>query len=93
MKRRLFLLTFLACASLAGAGASARQQPAPREVPPGRVTVEEFKALNSSGKVIALDVRHEAEKKIKGALHIPLDELDARLASLPRDREVVTYCA
>ena len=94
MKRRLFLVTLLACAALAGGRASARgQQPAPQEVPPDRVTVEEFTRLRAAGRVLALDVRYQIDRKIKGALHVPLDRLEARLAELPRDREVVTYCS
>lgn len=94
MKRRLFLVTLLACAALSPARAAAqglRQQP--QEVPPDRVTVEEFTRLRAAGQALALDVRHQVDKKIKGALHVPLDELESRLAGLPRDREVVAYCS
>ncbi len=93
MKRRLFLLTLLACASLSGARAAAQGQRPQQDVPPDRVTVEEFKALNAAGKVLVLDVRYGIDRKIKGAQHIPLGDLEARLAELPRDREIVTYCA
>jgi hypothetical protein len=92
MKRRLFLVTLVACATLAGARASA-QGPPPQEVPPDRVTVEEFTRLRASGKVFVLDVRYQIDKKIKGAAHIPLGELETRLAELPRDREIITYCS
>jgi len=43
-----------------------------------------------------LDVRSEAEFRggaYRGALHIPLQELAARLSRIPRDRPVVVYCA
>ena len=94
MKRRLFLVTLLACAALLPARASAQgSQPQSREVSPDRVTVEEFKALRAAGQALALDVRYHIDKRIKGALHVPLDQLESRLAELPRDREVVTYCA
>ena len=91
MKRRLFLVTLLACAALSGARVSAQGQQ--QEVPPDRVTLEEFTRLRAAGQVFVLDVRSQIDKKIKGALHVPLDQLEARLAELPREREIVTYCS
>lgn len=47
------------------------------------------------GTVALLDVRPPEEYRaghIPGAISIPLDELERRLAELPRDREVVAYC-
>lgn len=47
------------------------------------------------GDVVLLDVRPEPEYAgghLPGALHIPLEELAARIGELPRDREVVAYC-
>ena len=86
MKRRLFLVMLLACAAPVAARA-------PQEVPPDRITVEELKRLRAAGQVSVLDVRSGNDKKIKGAAHIPLGELESRLAELPRDREVVAYCS
>jgi len=48
-----------------------------------------------SGDVVVLDVRPPAEYRaghIPGAVSMPLDELAARIAELPADREVVAYC-
>lgn len=48
-----------------------------------------------SGEVTLLDVRPPEEFEaghIPGAVSVPLAELEARLADLPRDREVVAYC-
>ena len=92
MKRRLFLVALLACAALSGTRAAAQAQ-SPQEVPPDRITVEEFKSMRAAGRAFVLDVRYQIDRKIKGALHVPLDRLEARLAELPRDREVVTYCS
>jgi rhodanese-related sulfurtransferase len=42
-----------------------------------------------------IDVRSDEEYAaghVRGALHIPLDELDEHLAEIPRDHPVVTYC-
>jgi rhodanese-related sulfurtransferase/DNA-binding transcriptional ArsR family regulator len=48
-----------------------------------------------AGDVIVLDVRPRPEYAaghIRGALSIPLAELEARLAELPVDAEIVAYC-
>jgi len=48
-----------------------------------------------SGDVVVLDVRPPAEYRaghIPGAVSMPLDELAARIAELPADREIVAYC-
>jgi rhodanese-related sulfurtransferase len=47
------------------------------------------------GEVVLLDVRPEDEYRaghLPGAVSVPLGELEARLAELPTDREVVAYC-
>lgn len=47
------------------------------------------------GKVTLLDVRPYEEYRaghIRGALCIPLEELEERLDSLPKDQEIVAYC-
>jgi hypothetical protein len=60
----------------------------------GRVTVEEFRQLVGRNGVVILDVRNDQiDRKIKGALHMPYNDIEARAGELPRDREIVTYCA
>lgn len=47
------------------------------------------------GAVMVLDVRPVEEYlagHIRGAISIPLKELERRLSSLPRDQEIVAYC-
>lgn len=47
------------------------------------------------GDVTVLDVRPKDEYDaghISGAVSVPLNELENRLADLPRDREIVAYC-
>ena len=47
------------------------------------------------GEVTVLDVRPPEEYDaghIPGAISVPIDELERRLAELPRDREIVAYC-
>ena len=44
---------------------------------------------------LVLDVRSNAEhttSHLRGALHIPVDDLRARWEVLPRDREILVYC-
>lgn len=48
-----------------------------------------------AGDVVVLDVRPPEEYEsghIAGARSMPLDELEARLAEVPRDTEIVAYC-
>ena len=86
MRRGTF---WLACALLLLAAPSAA-----RAQGDGRVNVEEFRQLAARNSVVILDVRNEQiERKIKGALHMPYNDIERRAAELPRDREIVTYCA
>jgi rhodanese-related sulfurtransferase len=60
----------------------------------GHVSGTEGRALLAAGATL-LDVRSPAEfaaGHLDGAVHVPVDELDARLGELPRDRPVVVYC-
>jgi hypothetical protein len=102
MKRRIVLAGLLSVLTLGSPAARALAQtqstaptPAPQspQVPPDRVSLEEFKALRAAGKIFVLDVRIGAATKIKGATYIPLDQLESRLSELPRDREIITYCS
>ena len=50
---------------------------------------------NSPGDVVLVDVRDEdsfRKEHILGAANIPAAQLVKRLADLPRDRTIVTYC-
>jgi rhodanese-related sulfurtransferase/DNA-binding transcriptional ArsR family regulator len=56
---------------------------------------DELLAASREGRVVVLDVRPAEEfaaGHLAGALSIPLPELEARLAELPADVEVVAYC-
>ena len=56
---------------------------------------EELLSRLGSREILVLDVRPRVEfaaGHIQGARSIPLDELEARLAELPEDAEVVAYC-
>lgn len=59
------------------------------------VDTDELLRRLERGDVVLLDVRPEPEYAgghLPGALHIPLEDLAARIGELPRDREVVAYC-
>jgi rhodanese-related sulfurtransferase len=59
------------------------------------VDLAELKRLVADGSVTLLDVRPSLEYgqgHIPEALSIPVEELEHRLAELPRDRDVVAYC-
>ncbi len=59
------------------------------------VETEELLRRLETGDLVVLDVRPETEYAgghLAGAVHIPLEALEQRLAELPRDREIVAYC-
>jgi NADPH-dependent 2,4-dienoyl-CoA reductase/sulfur reductase-like enzyme/rhodanese-related sulfurtransferase len=61
----------------------------------GDAGVAHWRDLDPS-KAFILDVREPAEFQVghlEGAVNIPLGELRDRMSELPRDREILTYCA
>ncbi len=84
--RRFALLVTLAVAAVAHADGG----PAP-------ITPDAFLALPKSGAdaPFVLDVRTPEEYvagHVPGAVNIPHDQLAARLAEVPKDKDVVLYC-
>lgn len=94
--------------AMANVGASGAQAPTqvkpeqPREIE--RITAEELKAkLAKNEPVMIIDLRAvdsfiTSPSKIKGSIHMKARRLSYRLGfspfkDLPRDREIVTYCA
>jgi membrane protein DedA with SNARE-associated domain/rhodanese-related sulfurtransferase len=69
-----------------------------RQIRTATITPEELKRrLDEGADVLVVDVRDrldfEAEPAIiPGALHLALDELEARHGEIPREREIVLYC-
>ena len=68
-----------------------------KKLAPGAIDPKEFVALQQSGEgVVLIDVRSDqevAEGVITGARHIPLEKLEDVIAELPKDNEVLVYCA
>jgi len=59
------------------------------------VDLAELLRRAEAGDVVVLDVRPAPEyaaAHLPGAVNIPLEQLEDRLAELPADREVVAYC-
>jgi rhodanese-related sulfurtransferase/DNA-binding HxlR family transcriptional regulator len=59
------------------------------------ISRDELRGRLRRGDVVLVDVRPAEEfdaGHIEGALSIPVDELDDRLAELPADSEIVAYC-
>ena len=69
-----------------------------RRIRIARITPEELKAMLDGGEdVMVVDVRHRVEFEseptiIPGALHLMIEELEARQQEVLRDRDIVLYC-
>jgi rhodanese-related sulfurtransferase len=63
-----------------------------------RITVHELKAKMDKGEdIIVLDVDgkyawNARSIKIRGAIHVDPEQLEAGIKNLPKDKEVITYC-
>lgn len=63
--------------------------------PAPAVTAREAARLRDGGAVV-IDVREGFEHgrtRIPGALHIPLGDVEKRVAEIPKDKTVVVHCA
>jgi 3-mercaptopyruvate sulfurtransferase SseA len=61
-----------------------------------RVTVAELKDLLAKDEAVVIDVRNQTSYDaghIRGAKLIPESEVVSRLAELPRNKVIVTYCS
>jgi len=59
------------------------------------VTVDQLRSRMDRGNVVLLDVRPDAEYQaghIRGAISIPVVDLEQRLNQLPKNRAIVAYC-
>ena len=77
-------------------GAAASEIVFIKKLAPGAIAPQEFMALQQSGEAVLVDVRTDEEAAtglIAGALHVPLEQLEDRLAELPAGKEVLIYCA
>jgi membrane protein DedA with SNARE-associated domain len=69
-----------------------------RELRIARITPEELAGRLAAGEdLVVVDLRHRADfaldpHLIPGAIHLPVEELEARRAEIPGEREVVLLC-
>jgi adenylyltransferase/sulfurtransferase len=66
-----------------------------QDLPPLEITVQETRDLLASGAAWLLDVREPSEFetcRIEGSTLIPMREIPARLAEIPRDMHVLVQC-
>jgi len=61
-----------------------------------RITVEEFEKQYETEKPLIIDIRKKSEfdsEHVIGAINIPLNQINKNLASFPKDKPFVLYCA
>jgi hypothetical protein len=91
----LVILLVLVPLSVAMAGQDAHKDDG--EAP--RMTVAELLArFEKHAPVVIVDSRSESswegsDKQIKGSIRIPIDQIEARMNELPKDKEIVIYCS
>jgi rhodanese-related sulfurtransferase len=87
----------VALAAQTPAQAPADKPPLTLNSPELRITIDEFRKLHEKGDVLVLDVRSAETYRnghIPGAVSVPLDAVDGRLADLKNERRpIVTYCS
>jgi rhodanese-related sulfurtransferase len=95
MTRRLALVA-LAVVTLALVASVATPLRAQAPDSARRIDPAGIDALIADGKTVVLDVREPNELEetgtVKGAIHIPLGQLEARLGELPKDKVILTAC-
>lgn len=60
-----------------------------------RIDLRDAERLISSGEAFVVDVRSEADfarSHIRGAVNIPVAQVQFRASELPRDKMIITYC-
>ena len=63
-----------------------------------RITIQELKAkIDKGDDLVIVDVRTgqdyaDSRIKIKGAVRIPIVQIEERYKELPKDKEIVLYC-
>jgi predicted sulfurtransferase len=88
MIARLAALVCFVAVALTPAPAWSQRSATARETPPDELQ----QALDRGEKVLVIDVRTDEEVKtgsIPGAIHIAVDQLEARMKDVPRDVRLV----
>lgn len=70
-----------------------------RQLRMAKMSVDELKARLDAGEPLTvIDVRHARDVQadpdmIPGAIHMALEDIDGRYHEIPKDREIILYCA
>ena len=93
------LFALPACAQQVGAeNRQAAVQDEDENVPSDRITIRQLKRMmDAKEDVVIIDTRDGSAYvgstvKIKGAIHITFNELEAKMKDLPKNKLIVTYC-
>lgn len=102
MKGKRFCLAVLIVLALFALPVYAQQGAAPQgedqSVPTDRITIQQLKKImDAKEDVVIIDNRNGSAYtgstvKIKGAIHITIDEIEAKVKDLPKNKLIVTYC-
>lgn len=85
MRRMLLMAGIIMVVSSAAVAATSRN-----------ITSAQAKPLLDKGSVFLLDVRTPQEFQqahLKGAILIPIDQIERRLGEIPKNRTILVYCA
>lgn len=75
------------------------EKPAVAPVADDRITIEQLKAkLDAGAQIIILDVRaldgwNSSPNKIKGAVRVPMEDVDKKKGEWNKASEIITYCS
>lgn len=102
MKSKRFCLAVLIALALFALPAYAQQGAAHQDeagnVPSDRITIDQLKKImDAKEEVVIIDNRNGSAYtgstvKIKGAIHITIDEIEAKVKDLPKNKLIITYC-
>jgi 3-mercaptopyruvate sulfurtransferase SseA len=100
LSRRAAASILMILCVLAGASfAISRQDGHKDEADAPRITVAEVLAmLEKHAPVLIVDSRSPgswegSDKQIKGSVRIPVDEIEARMNELSKDKDIIIYCS
>lgn len=88
-RRRALALLAAAAVTLPAAARAAGPADAPR------VTAEDVLEAAAKGDVVLVDVRGKDSWDMEhavGAVHIPIDQFEARVKELPKNKLIAAYC-
>ena|SRR5262252_7370638 len=104
--RRFMAATWIIFASWGAGYAQEPARPSPQlpeegvqKAQAGRITVDELKTKLEKGEpVVIIDSRSpmsyaSSNKQIKGAIRVPPSDIGPHVKDIPKDKELIVYCA